>query len=119
VGPNNLLVEPNGTAVITVADWEFTRVGDPIVDLAWCEWIVRTHHPDCAALLPAFFAAYDGPMPHPATAPPPWCGAAGTCSTSAGGGCRTTTGPSCGDGASPKPRAGPRADAGPIPYGVS
>jgi aminoglycoside phosphotransferase (APT) family kinase protein len=29
-----------------VVDWEFAHLGDPVEDLAWCEWIVRMHHPE-------------------------------------------------------------------------
>jgi len=32
-------------------DWEWAHAGNPIEDLAWCEWIVRMHHPrDVTAL---------------------------------------------------------------------
>ena len=44
-GPQNLLVDRHGTTVIGVLDWEFAHVGDPLEDLMWAEWIVRTHHP--------------------------------------------------------------------------
>lgn len=62
-GPNNVLVAPEGPHLTAVVDWEFSRVGDPIVDLAWCEWIVRMHHPDRIPLLDAFFDAYGGDVP--------------------------------------------------------
>ena len=32
--------------VTAVLDWEFAHLGDPVEDLAWCEWLVRTHHPE-------------------------------------------------------------------------
>jgi aminoglycoside phosphotransferase len=57
-GPNNLLVDPETLVVTAVLDWEFSHVGDAIEDLAWCEWIVRTHHRDRVPLLDAFFSAY-------------------------------------------------------------
>ena len=31
--------------VVALLDWEFAHQGDPTEDLAWAEWIVRTHHP--------------------------------------------------------------------------
>lgn len=62
-GPNNLLLDPATAEVIAVVDWEFTHVGKPVEDLAWCEWIVRMHHPDQRRALPDFFDAYDGEVP--------------------------------------------------------
>jgi len=64
-GPNNLLLEEKDGAlrVTAVLDWEFAHLGDPVEDLAWCEWLVRTHHPEHAGVLGAFFAAYGGPVP--------------------------------------------------------
>jgi hypothetical protein len=50
--------------VAAVLDWEFSGVGEAITDIAWCEWIVRMHHPAAVAELSAFFAAYG--------AKPPW-----------------------------------------------
>jgi aminoglycoside phosphotransferase (APT) family kinase protein len=65
-GPNNLLLgfTSNLTCTVTgVVDWEFAHLGEAIEDLAWCEWIVRTHHPDRVEALDAFFAGYGGPVP--------------------------------------------------------
>jgi Ser/Thr protein kinase RdoA (MazF antagonist) len=62
-GPNNLLLDPESYEVTAVVDWEFAHLGDPIDDLAWCEWIVRTHHPDRIEALDAFFDAYGEPIP--------------------------------------------------------
>lgn len=62
-GPNNILIDLESFAVSALLDWEFAHVGDPIEDLAWCEWIVRTHHPDHADALADFFDAYGGPVP--------------------------------------------------------
>ncbi len=62
-GPNNLLLDPSTMAVTAVLDWEFAHVGTPVEDLAWCEWIVRMHHPDRVDLLDAFFRAYGGEVP--------------------------------------------------------
>ena len=57
-GPNNVLLDPATYEVAALLDWEFCGVGKAIVDVAWCEWIVRMHHPAAADSLPAFFEAY-------------------------------------------------------------
>jgi aminoglycoside phosphotransferase (APT) family kinase protein len=62
-GPNNLLLSVPGFAVTGLLDWEFAHIGDPIEDLAWCEWIVRAHHPDRRDALGSFFAAYRFAVP--------------------------------------------------------
>lgn len=62
-GPNNTLLDPDTFAVTALLDWEFVHRGDPIEDLAWCEWIIRTHHPERSDALADFHAAYAGPIP--------------------------------------------------------
>ncbi|MEU9076383.1 phosphotransferase family protein [Kitasatospora sp. NPDC004745] len=62
-GPNNLLLDPDTFAVTAVLDWEFAHAGDPVEDLAWCEWIVRMHHPDRGGDLDHLFRAYGRPVP--------------------------------------------------------
>jgi aminoglycoside phosphotransferase (APT) family kinase protein len=62
-GPNNLLLDPVSFAVTAVVDWEFVHYGDPVEDLAWCEWIVRMHHPEQVDSLELFFGAYPGEVP--------------------------------------------------------
>ncbi|MEU0027124.1 phosphotransferase [Streptomyces sp. NPDC006335] len=62
-GPHNVLLDPATRAVTAVVDWEFAHVGDPLEDLAWCEWIVRMHHPAEREALPHFFRAYGGEVP--------------------------------------------------------
>lgn len=57
-GPNNIVFNANAGHVLAVLDWEFSGVGDAIADVAWCEWIVRMHHPGAVTHLPAFFDAY-------------------------------------------------------------
>ncbi|HYN94036.1 MAG TPA: aminoglycoside phosphotransferase family protein [Pilimelia sp.] len=57
-GPNNILLAPPAFTVTAVLDWEWAHPGRPIEDIAWCEWIVRTHHPRHAAALDEFFAGY-------------------------------------------------------------
>lgn len=49
-GPQNVLIEEH--AVSAVVDWEFAHIGQPVEDLAWTEWIVRTHHPNAVNDLP-------------------------------------------------------------------
>lgn len=57
-GPNNVLFQPTTYEVAAVLDWEFSGLGDPISDVAWCEWIVRMHHPDVVSDLAEFFTTY-------------------------------------------------------------
>lgn len=57
-GPNNTLLDPTGHQVIGVVDWEWAHAGDPVEDLAWCEWIVRMHHPEHAGALGSLFDGY-------------------------------------------------------------
>jgi aminoglycoside phosphotransferase (APT) family kinase protein len=57
-GPNNVLLDPAAHQVTAIVDWEWAHAGDPVEDLAWCEWIVRTHHPDHIAAIDALFDAY-------------------------------------------------------------
>jgi aminoglycoside phosphotransferase (APT) family kinase protein len=64
-GPNNVLFDAATMAVTAVVDWEFSGVGKAIDDIAWCEWIVRMHHPEAVGAMPAFFAAYGSTPPWP------------------------------------------------------
>lgn len=57
-GPQNVLLDPADHTITAVLDWEFSGVGTAIADVAWCEWIVRTHHPQAVASLASFFDAY-------------------------------------------------------------
>jgi aminoglycoside phosphotransferase (APT) family kinase protein len=57
-GPNNVLVHPNAFHVTGVVDWEWTHRGQPLEDLAWCEWIVRMHHREHVEAIDEFFDAY-------------------------------------------------------------
>jgi tRNA A-37 threonylcarbamoyl transferase component Bud32 len=59
-GPNNTLLDPDSLRVTAVLDWEFSGSGgvDPVVDLAWCEWIVRMHHPGDTAAIPSLYSGY-------------------------------------------------------------
>ena len=64
-GPNNTLLDPAAGQVTALLDWEWAHAGDPIEDLAWCEWIIRMHHPEHAGSLDAFFASYQHEPPWP------------------------------------------------------
>ncbi|HET6483419.1 MAG TPA: aminoglycoside phosphotransferase family protein [Actinoplanes sp.] len=57
-GPNNMLFDQDNFRVTGLLDWEWARPGDPVDDLAWCEWIVRRHHPDAVGALGELFAGY-------------------------------------------------------------
>jgi aminoglycoside phosphotransferase (APT) family kinase protein len=57
-GPNNLLFDPATSDVVAVLDWEWAHIGRRVEDLAWCEWIVRMHHPRQVGALDSFFTAY-------------------------------------------------------------
>lgn len=62
-GPQNVLFDQATLDITGVVDWEWAHAGDPVEDLAWCEWIVRMHHPGQVSLLSAFFDAYGGAIP--------------------------------------------------------
>ncbi|WP_084957370.1 aminoglycoside phosphotransferase family protein [Thermoactinospora rubra] len=62
-GPNNLLLDPETFEPTALLDWEWAHQGDPVEDLAWCEWIVRMHHPEHVPALPYLFEAYGEPAP--------------------------------------------------------
>jgi Phosphotransferase enzyme family len=55
-GPQNTVFELDPTRVSAVLDWELAHIGSPVEDLAWAEWIIRTHHPDASQELPELFA---------------------------------------------------------------
>lgn len=65
-GPNNILFDPATAEITGILDWEWAHRGSGTVDdLAWCEWIVRTHHPDEAGALTELFAGYGSRPPWP------------------------------------------------------
>jgi aminoglycoside phosphotransferase (APT) family kinase protein len=57
-GPNNVLLDPERLEITAVVDWEWMHMGAAIEDLAWCEWIMRIHHPTQHDALASFFVAY-------------------------------------------------------------
>ncbi|GAA1363851.1 phosphotransferase family protein [Streptomyces beijiangensis] len=62
-GPHNVLLDPVTFEITAVVDWEFAHSGDPVQDLAWCEWIVRMHHSEHRTALGHFFRAYARDVP--------------------------------------------------------
>lgn len=52
--PVNLLV--HGDSVAALLDLESVRIGEPLLDAAWFEWILRFHHPEIADEASAAFA---------------------------------------------------------------
>lgn len=62
-GPNNVLLRPDRIAVAAVVDWEWAHFGEKLEDLAWCEWIVRIHHPECVDALPHLYHGYGAVTP--------------------------------------------------------
>jgi Ser/Thr protein kinase RdoA (MazF antagonist) len=57
-GPNNVLLDRAAQEIVAIVDWEWTHAGDPVEDLAWCEWVVRMHHPAHVVALSSLFDAY-------------------------------------------------------------
>lgn len=57
-GPNNLILNGDTLELTAVVDWEWCHTGDPVEDAAWCEWIVRTFHPEQVGHLDDFFRSY-------------------------------------------------------------
>jgi tRNA A-37 threonylcarbamoyl transferase component Bud32 len=59
-GPQNLLLDAGTFTAVAVLDWEFAAIPliDNVTDLAWCEWIVRMHHPEHVDALDSLFYRY-------------------------------------------------------------
>jgi aminoglycoside phosphotransferase (APT) family kinase protein len=55
-GPQNTLFSSDPIRVSGVLDWELAHIGSAVEDVAWAEWIIRTHHPDALDDLPELFA---------------------------------------------------------------
>lgn len=64
-GPQNLLLDEITAEPTALLDWELAHLGDPGEDVAWAEWIVRTHHPHLVPELPALFSGYGAELPWP------------------------------------------------------
>jgi hypothetical protein len=58
--PYNVIVSEDGTEVRAIVDWEAAHVGDPLVDLAWCEWQCQRLFPRHTYALPHLFAGFGG-----------------------------------------------------------
>jgi hypothetical protein len=65
-GPQNMLFDLAGARVAAILDWESAHRGERIEDLAWCEWIVRMHHPHAVDALDELFDAAQQRPPWPA-----------------------------------------------------
>jgi aminoglycoside phosphotransferase (APT) family kinase protein len=57
-GPQNLLIDTETWTPSALLDWEFASLGNPVEDIAWAEWILRTHHPDAVSQTDAFFEGF-------------------------------------------------------------
>jgi Phosphotransferase enzyme family len=55
-GPQNMMFLLDPIRVSGVLDWELAHIGSAVEDLAWTEWIIRTHHPRALEDLPELFA---------------------------------------------------------------
>jgi aminoglycoside phosphotransferase len=65
-GPNNILFDAGSYEITGILDWEWSRrSSDALGDLAWCEWIVRMHHPGAVDALGELFAGYGSRPPWP------------------------------------------------------
>lgn len=57
-GPHNMIFDARRLQATAIVDWEHAHVGDPVEDLAWAEWVVRTQHPDLARSVDRLFDGY-------------------------------------------------------------
>ena len=64
-GPQNIIFDVDTGTVAAVVDWEHAQLGEPVTDLAWCEWIIRTHHPRLTSALPHLYDGYGEQPPWP------------------------------------------------------
>jgi aminoglycoside phosphotransferase len=62
-GPQNMVFDATTLQPAAVVDWEFAHPGDPVEDLAWAEWIIRTHHPRLVDSLGTMFEGYGSRPP--------------------------------------------------------
>jgi aminoglycoside phosphotransferase (APT) family kinase protein len=60
-----MVFDPVTFEVTGILDWEWAHAGDPVEDLAWCEWIIRRHHPAEIGHLDRLFAGYGHRPPWP------------------------------------------------------
>jgi hypothetical protein len=58
--PYNVIVAEDGTEVRAIVDWEAAYIGDPLVDLAWCEWQFQRLFPRHRYALPHLFGGFGG-----------------------------------------------------------
>jgi hypothetical protein len=63
-GPHNALIRGDGGELAAIVDWEEAHLGDPVTDLAWCEWQFRTFFERHTWALHKLFEGY-GSTPAP------------------------------------------------------
>jgi aminoglycoside phosphotransferase len=56
--PYNVIGSEDGSEVRALVDWEMATLGDPLTDLAWCEWQFARLFPRYTYALAALFAGY-------------------------------------------------------------
>lgn len=54
----NLFLDQSSKPEITILDWEWAHLGEPVEDLAWMEWSIRMNYGKFIKELPFFFEAY-------------------------------------------------------------
>ena len=56
--PYNAILDQERPVIRAVLDWEAAYIGDPITDLAWCEWQFRMRHPHHGWAVSRLFEGY-------------------------------------------------------------
>lgn len=56
-GPQNFILHEDWS-VTALVDWEWSRAGAAVTDIAWLEWIVRRHYPEATIWLGELYAGY-------------------------------------------------------------
>ncbi|MDN5325969.1 MAG: hypothetical protein PWP41_665 [Moorella sp. (in: firmicutes)] len=54
----NCIMDQKGLKLLAVIDWEVAYLGDPITDLAWCEWQFRNRFPQHEWAISKLFDGY-------------------------------------------------------------
>ncbi|MFD0556210.1 phosphotransferase family protein [Stackebrandtia endophytica] len=62
-GPHRVRFAARALTISGVVGWEHAHVGNPVEDLAWCEWSLRSRHPDCFDALPHLYHGYGIEVP--------------------------------------------------------
>lgn len=56
--PYNAILDGERPVIRAVLDWEAAYIGDPVTDLAWCEWQFRMRHPHNTWAVSRLFEGY-------------------------------------------------------------